>query len=263
MKWLQALALAVVGVVSVAAVTTHRTDVRYRQTVRTERMQTIYVRNLSTFVTDKAVAAAMPAFQTATTRDYAPVWKTDARLVFIGHRAAPDGAIVVTLLDRSDIKDALAYHMVKDGVPAARVFVGTSRYFGYSWTVGFTHELFEMLADPVLVSLAQGWDMVTWSQEVADAVESDLDGYTIPGGDGRPVRISDFVTPAWYDSRTRGGYDFRNHVDVAEKVLPGGYACQWIGFTWNCITNFRGHRHVPAEPRSGDGYRVDVFWPYR
>lgn len=209
-------------------------------------VQTIYVRNLSGFVSDKQVANDIPAFQAATSKDFAPLWNIDAKLVFLGKKPAPRGAAVINLRDRSDVQGALAYHELRDGVFGAEVFVGTSKYYGFSWTVGFTHELWEMLADPGLVRTMQstggGWpDGTIWANENADPVEADNLGYTRTGANGKPVLISDFVTEKWFGAETAGPFDFMNHIQKPLQVLKGGYAQWWDGVSWHLIENFRAH----------------------
>lgn len=207
-------------------------------TVKPSKVQVIYVRNLSTFVSDSVVKNDLPAFQNALSNDFAPVWKVDGKLVFIGQAKAPVGAETITLLDRSDVKGALAYHELVDGVPDSKIFVGTSRYYGYNWTVGFTHELWEQLADPGLIHAGQSPDGRIWAQENADPVEADGLGYTRPGANGKPVLISDFVTEKWFGAAISGPYDFCNHVQSPLEVLKGGYAQWWDGVSWNVVSNF-------------------------
>lgn len=210
------------------------------RTITTSNVQTIYVRNLSTFVSDAAVKNALPAFQDATSKDFAPLWKVDAKLVFIGHAPAPPGAESITLVNKGNVPGALAYHELVNGVPDSIIYVGTAKYYGYSWTVGFTHELWEQLADPGLVHAAQAPDGVLWAQEIADPVESDADGYNRPGANGKPVRISDFVTEKWFGALTTGPYDFANHVQTPLQIDKGGYAQYWTGIGWAIIDNFDG-----------------------
>lgn len=198
-------------------------------------LPTIYVRNLSTFVSDSVVRHDLPAFQTALSRDFAPVWGGDARLVFIGRKAAPAGSRFVVLLDKSDVKGALAYHELTNGVADSRIFIGTSRYYGYDWTVGFTHELFEMQADPNIARTEQDQHTGTiWAGEVCDPVESDADGYLVDG-----VRISDFITEKWFNTLQAGPFDFVGHVQVPLAIDKGGYAQWWNGAYWNIVANFR------------------------
>lgn len=212
-------------------------------------VQTIYVRNVSTFVTNAEVKNAMPAFNAATHYDFAPLWKIDARLVFIGSAPAPVGAITMTIVDQGPVKGALAYHELVNGVPDSIIYAGTSKYYGFSWTVGFTHELWEMLVNPdVLSTMQQQIPAGTyapgtiWANEVADPVESDADAYARPGADGKPVLISDFVTQKWFGALSAGPYDFANHVQQPLQVDKGGYAQYWDGIQWNVVSNFRSAR---------------------
>lgn len=209
----------------------------------TRAVQTIYVHNESSFVSDAEVRNDMPAFQKALSGDFAPVWQVDAKLVFVGSNGTtPKGAIVIHLIDRPDIPNALAYHYVKDGVPYAKIFIGTSRYYGYSWTVALTHELWEMLVDPVVVRTEQSPDGRIWAGEVADPVEADSLGYTRKGANGKPVLISDFITEKWFGAEQVGDYDFAHHVQDPLAILKDGYAQYWNGVGWVAITNWKAGR---------------------
>jgi hypothetical protein len=229
-----AAALLAAGVISVASISPK------------SNVQTIYIRNVSTYVADSAVKNALPAFNAAAHEDFAPSWHIDANLVFIGKAAAPVGASTITIVDKGPVKGALAYHELVNGVPDSIIYAGTSRYYGYSWSVALTHELWEQLADVPAgagaVSTMQGSDGTIWAQEVADPVESDADAYTRPGADGRPVLISDFVTQKWFGALTSGPYDFANHIQQPLQIDKGGYAQWWDGVTWNIVENFRGAR---------------------
>jgi hypothetical protein len=209
-------------------------------------VQTVYVRNVSGFVSDAAVKNALPAINAATHDDFAPVWKIDATLVFIGHAKAPVGSSTITLVDKGPVRGALAYHELVNGVPDSIVYVGTSRYYGFAWSVCLTHELWEQLADVPAgagaVSTMQDPTGRIWAQEIADPVESDADAYPRPGANGRPVLISDFVTQKWFGALTEGPYDFANHVQQPLQIDKGGYAQWWDGITWHVIDNFRGAR---------------------
>lgn len=230
----------VVGLATVSAAFSRKTVTKYEPAQRA--YETVYVTNHSQFVSNADVENAMPAFQAAASKDFAPAWKVNAHLVFLGRQKAPRGSIYIDLLDRSDVKGALAYHTVIDGTPLSRIFIGTSKLYGYSWTVGFTHELWEMLADPSITRSEQGakqTDVTFWAAEVADPVESDSDGYTRPGANGKPVLISDFITDKWFDAAVKGPYDFMNHIQSPYEIDLGGYAQYWDGFGWQIVENFR------------------------
>lgn len=201
-------------------------------------VQVIYVRNLSSFVSDKEVARDLPAFQEATSADFAPSWHIDAKLVFIGRRAAPVGSETITLVDKGPVKGALAYHEMVNGVADAIIYVGVSRFYGYAWSVGFTHELWEMLVDQPAgagaVATVQDSMGTIWANEVADPVESDADGFLVNG-----VLISDFVTGKWFGAEQAGPFDFAGHIERPLVIDKGGYAQWWDGMSWNVVQNFR------------------------
>ena len=207
-------------------------------TIKKSEVQVIYVRNTSTYVTDAQVRNALPAFQAALSGDFAPIWHVDAKLVFIGSRTAPVGSETITLIDKGDVKGALAFHELVNGVPDSIIYTAVSKFYGYSWTVGFTHELWEMLADPGLVRTMQDQTGMIWANEVADPVEADADGYTRPGADGKPVLISDFVTEKWFGALDAGPYDFCNHIQSPLVIDKGGYAQWWDGTSWHVTSNF-------------------------
>lgn len=206
---------------------------------KTSIVQVIYVQNKSSFVSDAELKNDLPAFQTALSKDFAPIWKVDGKLVYLPRTTpVPAGAESITLVDHGNVQGALAYHELVNGVPDSIIYVGTSKYYGYNWTVGFTHELFEMLADPGLNHTAQDATGKIWAQEICDPVESDADGFPVPGLNGKPVQISDFVTEKWAGALTSGPYDYMNHIQAPLVIDKGGYAQWWDGFSWHVITNF-------------------------
>jgi hypothetical protein len=75
-----------------------------------------------------------------------------------------------------------------------------------------------MLADPWTNWCAVGCDDKIYALEVADPVESDDLGYEIDG-----VRVSDFVTPAWFEPTEADRVDFKQHVRKQLQLARGGY----------------------------------------
>jgi hypothetical protein len=201
----------------------------------TRSVQTIYVRNISS-LKDSEVKNAIPAFQAATDKDFAPLWNVTAQLKFVtSDKVIPEHAQVIWIQNKIDVENALAYHYIEGGIPYARIGYGVSIAYGYSWTVGFTHELWEMLADPSINRTIQDPSGKIWANETADAVEAEKFGYNRPGADGKPVLISDFITDAWYGANTAQPYDFTHSVTQPFQVLEGGYAQWWDGINWNII----------------------------
>lgn len=196
----------------------------------------VYVQNKSAAVTSAELVDAMPAFQAAVSEDFAPVWGTDCKLI-LGY--PPKGAMRIVLTDNVDVWGALGYHWVFTGAPTSKVFPQMSEDNGVSWQLVFTHELFEMLADPWVnrASLSKRTALMPprwWLVEVADPVEDTAFTYTKPGISGTPVEISDFITPAWYGGAPP--YDFTGHVIRPLQILDGGYANYWMNGRWNNIT---------------------------
>ena len=186
----------------------------------------VSVINKSTAVSDADLQSKLPAFQKQVTRDFAPAWGIDATLKFVAKGAKPPaGSWWLVVFDDSDQAGALGYHDVtQDGLPLGKVFAGSDIKLGYNWTVTFTHELLEMLADPEInltVFRQPNADSgVLYAYEVCDACEADEFGYPIDG-----VTVSDFVYPAWFEENRKPGtqFDQQKQITQAFQLLKGGY----------------------------------------
>lgn len=188
----------------------------------------ICVVNHSSNVSDAGLAAELPAFQTAVDRDFGPVWNAYATLKVC--QGVGSGSSI-ELVDETQLAGAAGYHWTRtrpDCLPSSQpgasetpcAVVGTRT--GINWQLTFSHELFEMLADPRIDRYsspsiyARHWNPVL--VEVCDPVELFGFGYWIDG-----VRISDFVTPAWYTGTGGVRLDFTGHVRHFRHVLQGGH----------------------------------------
>jgi hypothetical protein len=195
----------------------------------------IVVQNESTVLTDAEVQNAIPAFQAAVAYDFRPYWDAGATLVF-GVSPVPAGAWVYVIRDDSDQPGALAYHDVdQSDTPVMFNFAKTEQHYGSSWTVGFTHELFETLADPDIRGAEEQDDGSFYAREVCDPVEDDALAYTRKGKDGSPILISDFVTWHWFSSKAPGPYDFKGHCTKPGQILPGGYMSVFRNGRWGTV----------------------------
>jgi hypothetical protein len=183
----------------------------------------VAVINESTAISDADVQAMIPAFQTQWNRDLAPIWTVDqAQFAFSPKGGAPPPTSWwVVFLDDSDQGTHLAYHdLTSAGLPLAKVFVKTILADRALVSVKATHEICEMAVDPNNKFAARHPDGTFWACEVCDPVDSDEYGYDIGG-----VRVTDFVTPAWFGAADSSGtYDFKKHITSAFEVLAGGYA---------------------------------------
>lgn len=187
----------------------------------------IAVVNHSSVVADADVAKAVKALQKQVTHDFAPAWGIAAHLRFAENKKEESQEWLLTILDNSDQAGALGYHdMTQTGMPLGKVFAKTDLQFGENWTVTTSHELLEMLADPminltVFDENGNGTSGRLYAYEVCDACEADQFGYAIDG-----VQVSDFVYPAWFESfRGQGSaqFDKREQITKPFQLLAGGY----------------------------------------
>lgn len=188
----------------------------------------IDVINETTKVSDQTIKWLAAALQKQVVRDFEPIWGYTATLVPIPKGGTPSIATnwQLVFMDDADQAGALGYHdLTTAGLPLGKVFVETTIQSGNSWSVTASHELLEMLADPyaneatiLLVSNSKG---TAYAYEVCDACEEDSLGYII-----NSFKVSDFVTPDWFNPETlrpNTKYDFMGHVTAPLQLLPGGY----------------------------------------
>jgi hypothetical protein len=216
----------------------------------------IAVIHKSTVVTAQQVQDALPALQTQVSRDFAPVWGIDATLSFVPNGTVPPAdSWWLAVLDNSDQAGALGYHDVTtQGLPLGKVFAGSDVQYGYQWTVTFSHELLEMLADPEINLTVFDQPSATsgrlYAYEVCDACEADQYGYDING-----TLVSDFVYPSWFQaSRTNGTFDHGGHIKVPFELLPGGYIGIFdvgSGTGWTQLTPPSAQLHYDNRPHVG------------
>lgn len=191
-------------------------------------MISISVINLSTVVSDADVRTAMADLQTQVTRDFAPAWGVDAKLVFVpkdGPPPSPDSWWLV-LLDDSDAADALGYHdLTSTGMPLGKIFAKSDLDCGNNWTVTASHELLEMLADPwanrLVPNSPDPAHAIFYTCEVCDACEDEKFGYKIGS-----TLVSNFVYPQWFEAMASGQVaklDQLGMIKAPFGLLTGGY----------------------------------------
>lgn len=183
--------------------------------------------NASTVLTDEEVKAAFPAFQSLVSDYFAPSWGQDAQLYWLPKGdPAIKGHYYLAILDNADQAGALGYHdLSPTGDPMGKVFAGTDKQYNQSWTVTLTHELLEMLGDPLIMNTVFLQDannnISVFALENCDAVESDELAWDIGG-----VKVTDFMTRAWWGG-SEGPYDYCGHCTAPFQLLPGGYIGMW------------------------------------
>lgn len=222
----------------------------------------IAVINESTVVSDAQVRPWVPALQSQVTDNFAPVWGADADLTFVPKAQPPAAdAWQLVILDDSDQAGALGYHdLTSAGLPLAKIFAKSDQQAGSSISVTCSHELLEMLGDPmidttVLFQDNQG-NVAAFAFEACDACEADTYGYQING-----VLVSDFAYPSWFDQRPNpagvpaGALDYGQHLtqaltlaNPAAAILPGGYIGMW--------TPNGGWTQVTGQDRQSDPFAI-------
>lgn len=192
-------------------------------------MRQIVLVNESSLVGPDDVARCAAALQTQVSRDFAPAWGIEARVGVAGK--ADDGEEALYLLDDSAQADALGYHRRSgDQRPCGFVFVRPCLESGAAWQATASHELLEMLADPLVNLTAEGSFQglpALFALEVCDPVECD----TYDVGD---VSVSNFVLPTWFLAGPHPDdvlVDFLGRLAEPFTLSPGGYAsyCTELG----------------------------------
>lgn len=201
----------------------------------------IGVFNESTTVTDAEVTKWVTAIQKQIRRDWAPIWGYDADLIWQPKGSKPrSGMWHVVIFDDADQAGVLGYHdLTPEGLPLAKVFAKTTKTYGGQPSCTLSHEVLEMLADPDINLIAAVTDPNAgtkfYAYEVCDAVEADNLGYDIYG-----VRVSDFVTPAWFESFRAPHstqFSFMKRIAAPFQLAPGGYIPVYDPSTgWSQVT---------------------------
>ena len=187
--------------------------------------------NRSSVLTDHAVSITIPAFQAWLDNFVIPAWGLDpVALSYVpNHMKVPAGAWPMYLLDTTDVPGAGGYHEDTGKVPDGKVFAKDAMTYGEEWTVDFSHELVEMLVDPLTNRWVSLQEMAGWSviAEPGDPVEGDQFGAEVNG-----VLMTDFVLPKYFGIKPYGSqpasmqdaYDWQGHMqDGVPTLLPGGY----------------------------------------
>lgn len=143
--------------------------------------------------------------------------------------AMPAGSTKAYFIKDSDQAGALGYHSVDpQGDPYIRVFTdsilsngGTVMDSELSVSSCASHEACELGVDPSCTLTATAANGDVWCLEVGDPVEST--SYNVTVG-GRPVAMSDFVYPSFFDPKGVAPFDACQAAGAPFTLAPGGYA---------------------------------------
>ena len=233
--------------------------------------ETIWVTNRSNAISDATIKKDIPSWEQAANGAFSKAWETPKVCIRFAKKV-PFGAVGAVFQNKGSVKGALAYHTELHGQPFIVVYAGVGKYYGYNNSVSFTHELFELLADPTISRLEQGYFdplvyegktsyvlpvLVDWAAEVCDPVEAYA--YSIRG-----VQISDWITPQWFDAPgspplMHGYFDRMNEIQLPLTITPGGYAQFYFAGQWYAILNFRKASDKAFFIGEAGGKRVHVL----
>jgi hypothetical protein len=166
------------------------------------------------------LARAAAAVQKQVTNDFGPAWGVTATVdAFPDLDSMPHGYWPVVVRDDIGI-NVPGVHLSDGGEKAFALVLFT----GGGWTMGLSHEVLDMLADPFGKTFLTGpsvrpdQGVVEYLVEVCDPCQADDCGYLVNG-----VPVSDFVTPAFYKGQGPGRYSFAGHLAGPRSVRPFGY----------------------------------------
>jgi hypothetical protein len=181
-------------------------------------------------VTAETMAAAAAALNTQVTRDLPQYWPITATVAYLPNpHQIPQGVWPVQLVASLPPGEG-GFHQTKRNQPFAKVIVTPD---SDEWTVDASHETIEMLIDPsgnrlqtataiqiVGNDVQEGTGQFEYLVEACDPCEADDFTYAIDG-----VRVSDFITPHFYDTTATDGtrYSFTGAIKRPLQILPGGY----------------------------------------
>ncbi len=153
----------------------------------------------------------------------APVWGTPAKLV--KSRGFVKGAWAIVFVDTCKDATTEGFHdITPEGLPMARIFVKNVLDQNDVVSVTASHELAEMLVDPLTNLYAVGPQKNHfYDYEVADPVEELF--FKIDG-----VEVSNFVYPAYFETFHRQGsmrFDHMNTLRRPFEMHKGGYQAYW------------------------------------
>ncbi|HEU0316450.1 MAG TPA: hypothetical protein VFR49_03915, partial [Solirubrobacteraceae bacterium] len=133
------------------------------------------------------------ALQTQIDRDFGPEWGVAARVIAVEPGRQPPAEAWTVTVTRHVEGQQSGFHLDHDGLPYATI------EYAADWSLGASHELLEMLVDPLGERVVSGpaptdGTEVHFLVEVCDPCQEANHAYAIDG-----VSVSDFLTRAYYD----------------------------------------------------------------
>jgi len=212
----------------------------------------IQVKNHSTVIADTDVKRVIDACNKQLEHHFGKVYGAQAQCHFSAKNtpiSTYDWQLIV--VDDADTAGALGYHEIAaNGAPIGYCFAKTTRDYGGNWTVTFSHELLEMVADPEInACMLDETGHKLYATEVCDACEDDSLAYQIDG-----VFVSDFVLPGFWLSSVKphAPLSFTGAITKPLQILPGGY----LAFLDMKNTGNGWQQKFGSEPKKSHGSRL-------
>jgi len=217
---------------------------------------TLQISNASR-IPDREVRRVVAAIQEQVDLHFFPLWGWRAQLVFDPARQTKRKGAMHIVLKNSNRAGEPGYHF-SEGVPEAEVFTRSpGGHILKDWDATLSHEVLEMIADPGVnlyalghVQHARRRRRAFVALEVCDPVQECL--YSI--GD---VKVSDFVTPEWYEpERQRGStkFSYLSAVERPFELAAGGYVDAFVNGRFTTVFG-------PAADRKEKRYRRAIRGP--
>jgi hypothetical protein len=168
-----------------------------------------------------AASRAAAAIQQQVANEFGDAWHVSATVAaFPTLQDMTDGFTPVVVRDVLPVA-ALGAHVSEAGDRAFALVA----FSGSRWTVTLSHEVLELIIDPLGTTWFDGPSPrqpdvpVRFLAEVCDPCQGDACAYAGAGG----VPVSDFVTPDYYTAAGPGSYTFRGNITRPRTVARGGY----------------------------------------
>jgi hypothetical protein len=167
------------------------------------------------------VARVSGALQKQASRDFSPYWEVEATVdAYPRLEDVPVGYWPMVVKTDIEVPGAAGIHLDDNGQPFALITMSDS------WSLTASHEMVEMLADPMGNRLVPGQSphpdqgRVEFLVEVADPSEAAEFGYT-----SNDILVSDFYTPRFFDPVPTENcrYSYTGAIKEPRTILRGGY----------------------------------------
>src|SRR5437868_1386073 len=149
---------------------------------------------------------------------FLPIWGYPVKLYNTKVAKPTDWQFIY--FDDADAAGALGYHdLTKDGQPVSKIFVKTTLADNELVSVTASHELFEMVIDPIANLWAEAEDGTEYAYEMSDPVEADT--FVVDG-----IPMSNFVHPSWFEPFKHPAGTKFDHLGLLKKpfsMTKGGY----------------------------------------